>query len=238
MDLNADLGEDCGGDAALMPLISRANIACGGHTGDEASMRSAVLLAMQHSVIIGAHPSYPDRENFGRQEIGANSEEIQQFCQQQILRLVAIARDYGTHVDHAKAHGALYHRLMRDEKAALAFLNAVRAVDTTLAVMGLPGSILQHLAQQQNIAFISEMFADRHYEADGSLTPRTHPDAMVNEIPAAIAQVLSVRDCGFLTARTGEHIPIKADTVCVHGDGTHALKLASELRKALSDLSV
>lgn len=233
LDLNADLGEGCDNDAALMPLICRANIACGGHAGDLASMQQAIGLATRYNVAIGAHPSYPDREHFGRIETQATPAEIETSCIEQLTPFAALVRKHGARVSHVKPHGALYHRVMHDTAAAQAFLCAVKQSVGHCAVMGLPDSILQQQAGVAGIPFLAEMFADRRYEADGTLTPRSHRDALIEDIDTALQQVLSVRDKQGLHARTGEWISLRVDTVCVHGDGDHALALAGALHRVL-----
>ena len=234
MDINADLGEGGEYDALLMPLIARANIACGGHAGDRASMGSALRLAKQYGVKVGAHPSYPDRERFGRIETGASPAAIEADCTRQLMEFRQEANDCGVAVSHVKPHGALYHRLMQDAPAADAFLRAVKAVLRDSAVMGLPGSVLQKQARLAGIGYIAEMFADRHYEADGQLTPRNHPQALIEAIDEALGQVLCVRDTGRLRTRTGQMTQLHADSVCVHGDGKQALALARELHRLLA----
>lgn len=235
MDLNADLGEGCANDAQLMPLIARANIACGGHVGDESSMSACVRLALQHNVKVGAHPSYLDREHFGRRETGATPLQIEQSCTTQLAAFLQVTSRYETDVSHVKAHGALYHRVAEDRQAAAAFLRAVKAVvGGSCAIMGLPGSLLQDLALAEGHPFIAEMFADRRYEDNGSLTPRHSPDALITSLDESVAQVLSVRDSGLLTTRTGIRIKLMADTVCVHGDGEQALALARALHRLLT----
>lgn len=232
MDLNADLGEGCAGDADLMPLIQRANIACGGHAGDGDSMRRAIGLALQHNVQVGAHPSYPDKSHFGRRETGASAAEIERFCREQLDVFASLAHECGTRISHVKPHGALYHRLMKDQEASQAFVRAVIHSVGACAVMGLPHSALQRETEAARLPYLTEMFADRRYEADGSLTPRQHPDALILHIEEAVAQVESVRTHAFLRARTGEALSLRADSVCVHGDGDHAIAMA----KALHDM--
>jgi UPF0271 protein len=233
MDLNADLGEGCHDDRLLMPLIQRANIACGGHAGDETSMRQSIQLAQNYNVGIGAHPSYPDRDNFGRTETGATPADIEKFCRRQLDAFVEIAKTCNASVNHVKPHGALYHRVMQDSEAANAFVRAVQNSIGHCAIMGLPDSMLQKETILSGLPFVVEMFADRRYEADGNLTPRLHPDALIENIEEAIAQVRSAQRDASVRTRTGEKIFLKADTVCVHGDGEHALALASALHQLL-----
>lgn len=233
MDLNADLGEGGSDDRVLMPLIQRANIACGGHAGDDTSMRQSILLALQYNVSIGAHPSYPDRERFGRVETGATPAEIESFCRHQLDCFKDIANICNASVNHVKPHGALYHRVMKDTDAAHAFVRAVINSLGRCAIMGLPDSVLQRETKSAGLPFIAEMFADRRYEADGNLTPRSHPDALIEKIEEAVAQVFSARKDASVQARSGEKIPLIADTVCVHGDGAHALALTEALHRLL-----
>lgn len=235
MDLNADLGEGSASDTAIMPLINRVNIACGGHAGDSHSMQTAIDLALRYNIAIGAHPSYPDRTHFGRVETHASPAEIERSCRQQIIALAALVHSCGARLSHVKPHGALYHRVMAEAAAAQAFLRAVEQSAGHCAVMGLPDSVLQQQAEAAGFPYLAEMFADRRYEADGTLTPRSHPDALIADIEGAVAQVLSVLDRGFLQARTGEQVRLRADTVCVHGDGEHALALAGAIHHAVKN---
>ncbi|WP_295447444.1 5-oxoprolinase subunit PxpA [uncultured Thiodictyon sp.] len=234
MDINADLGEGGDCDALLMPLIDRANIACGGHAGDRASMRDALRLTRQYGVKAGAHPSYPDRPGFGRIETGASPAAIEADCTRQLSEFRQAADDCGVTISHVKPHGALYHRVTQDAPAADAFLRAVMAVCGDCAVMGLPESRLQEQARLAGVGYLVEMFADRRYEPDGRLTPRSHPQALIGTPDEALGQVLSVRDSGWLRARNGQWIALHADTVCIHGDGGQALALARELHRVLA----
>ena len=233
MDLNADLGEGSAQDALLMPLIARANIACGAHAGDPATLAATLRLAHAHGVQAGAHPGYPDPARFGRAETGATPAVIEADCTAQLLAFRAAAAEAAVPVAHVKAHGALYHRLMRDTAAAEAFLQAVTSVLGACPVMGLPGSVLAQRAALVGIGFIPELFADRCYEDDGSLTPRTDPRALIETLDEALAQVASVRDTGHLRTRTGRLIPLWAETVCVHGDSPAALTQARALARFL-----
>lgn len=233
MDLNADLGEGGENDEALMPLIQRANIACGGHAGDIESVRATIRLAKRYNVSIGGHPSYPDRDRFGRVETGASSKEIYRFCCEQLRLLVQVAENEKVAISHVKAHGALYHRVMTDALAAVAFLQAVESSVGPCAIMGLPNTPLEKLTREKGWIYLAEMFADRRYEPDGSLTPRSDSQALIADENEAVAQVLSVRDEGRIKTRTGQNIALHANTVCVHGDGEHAVQLAQRLHSAL-----
>lgn len=234
MDLNADLGEGGALDTLLMPLIARANIACGGHAGDPDTLAACLRLARAHGVQAGAHPGYPDREHFGRIERGAVPAAIEDDCTAQLADFRQAAAAAGVRIAHVKPHGALYHRLSTDAAAADAFLRAVRTVLGDCPVLGLPASVLAVRARHAGIGFIPEMFADRRYEDDGSLTPRSHPRALITSIEESLAQVAAVRDSGRLRSRTGRLIALRAETVCVHGDGTAALIQARALHRLLA----
>ncbi len=233
MDLNADLGEGSAQDALLMPLIARANIACGAHAGDPITLAATLRRARTHGVQAGAHPGYPDRAGFGRTETGASPAAIEADCTAQLLIFRAAAAEAAVPVAHVKPHGALYHRLMRDGDAAEAFLQAVTNALGACPVMGLPGSVLARQAGRTGIGFIPEMFADRRYEDDGGLTPRGDPRALIETLDEALAQVASVRDTGHLRTRTGHLIQLRAETVCVHGDSPAALLQARALARFL-----
>lgn len=228
IDLNCDLGEGAGPDTALMPLITSANIACGAHAGDAATMRATVELARQHGVAIGAHPGFADREHFGRRELALPAGEIRKLVTEQILAL----RGYGA-LTHVKAHGALYNLAGRDAVVADAVADAVRAVDATLVLFVLPNSALAVAARTRGLRIANEVFADRTYRRDGSLTPRTQPDALIHDEAVAVAQVLRMVREGVVRATDGTEVPIVADTVCLHGDGPHPVEFARRLRNEL-----
>ena len=231
IDLNCDLGEGAGHDAELMPLITSANIACGGHAGDEATMRATVALAQKHGVAIGAHPSFVDRENFGRRELALSSEEIWALVMKQILVLRTLAP-----LRHVKPHGGLYNLAARDAIVAGAIADAVQAVDKDLILFVLAGSELVKAGRARGLRVAEEVFADRTYQADGSLTPRSQPNALIQDEDTAAAQVLRLIREGKVRATDGSDVSIKTDTVCLHGDGPNAVAFAQrlnvELRKA------
>jgi UPF0271 protein len=216
IDLNCDLGEGCGHDAELMALVTSANIACGAHAGDAATMRATMELARQHGVAIGAHPGYADRENFGRREIAMPTAEVQALVREQIEAL----RVFGK-VTHVKPHGALYNLAARDSAVAGAMAQAVRAVDPELVLFALRGSALVRAGRAAGLCVAEEVFADRTYRPDGSLTPRSETGAVITDEEDCIAQALRL-------ARAG------ADTICLHGDGAHAVAFARRLRRELS----
>jgi UPF0271 protein len=218
IDLNADLGEGCANDAELMSLITSANIACGFHAGDPAAAHAALRLAARHGVQAGAHPSFPDREHFGRQEMVRTEEQVFEDCVYQIGALAGLARAAGVALRYVKPHGALYNMACRDDTYARPVVAAAELFG--LALMGLPGSRLE--AQSANrCPFVAEGFADRRYLPDGSLVPRARPDAFVEDHAEAVRQAeWLLRDRG-------------VRTLCVHGDNPQAVAFVRELRQAL-----
>ena len=233
IDLNCDLGEASGQDAELIRLISSANIACGIHAGDVDTMRTAVNLAKRYGVAIGAHPSLNDRENFGRKEMRVSPREVYLYVLTQTKLLQIIARQCETRVRHVKPHGALYNMAARDPMLADAVANAVYDVDPTLALFGLAGSCLIEAGRVRGLQVASEVFADRTYQPDGTLTPRTQPNALIADDAVAVAQVLRLVREGAVTASEGTDVVLKADTVCVHGDGPKAVEFAEKIKAEL-----
>lgn len=238
IDLNADLGEGCGDDAAILDCVSSANIACGWHAGDAQTMRAAVRAAVQRDVAIGAHPSFPDRENFGRSAMQRSAEQVYADVQAQLVELAAIVRDEGAQLVHVKPHGALYNQAARDAVLADAIARAVRDFDPALKLMGPAGSELIRAAQRHGLRAIEEVFADRAYLADGSLAPRGTPGAVIDDAATALAQTLQLVEHGSVICRDGGSVRLKADSVCLHGDGAHALAFARLLRDSLAQRGV
>jgi len=234
IDLNADVGEGCGQDAALMPLISSASIACGSHAGDADSMREAVALARDHGVAVGAHPSLPDREHFGRREMRLSSFELHDAIVAQVQALAAIAASEGTRLRHVKPHGALYNMAARDAELADTIARAIHSVDPALMLFGLAGSVLLTIAERVGVRSVSEVFADRAYLSDGSLLPRGRPGSVIhNEAAVAVRAVGMARE-GTVVAVDGSRISVRADTICIHGDTPGAAALASRVREGLA----
>jgi UPF0271 protein len=232
IDLNADVGEGCGQDAALMPLISSANIACGVHAGDTDSMRKTALLALEHGVAIGAHPSFPDREHFGRQEMQLSARDLHECIVAQIEALAEVAAAAGTRLRHVKPHGALYNMAARDEELAAVVADAVHSVDSTLMMFGLSRSVLITVAERRGLRAISEVFADRAYRPDGSLVPRNEPESVIH-MPAIVgSRALTMITEGFVDV-SGTRVAVRADTICVHGDTPGAVGLARKVRDLL-----
>ncbi|WP_308423933.1 5-oxoprolinase subunit PxpA [Franconibacter daqui] len=238
IDLNADLGEGCGDDGALMPLISSANIACGFHAGDAQTMRESVRLALAHHVAIGAHPSFPDRENFGRTAMQLPPETVYAQTLYQAGALAAIARAEGGVMKHVKPHGMLYNQAAREPLLADAIARAVKALDANLILVGLAGSELIRAGAHYGLATREEVFADRGYLADGSLVPRSEPGALIEDDDEAVARTLDMVLNGRVRSREGGFAKVNAQTVCLHGDGAHALAFARRLREAFEQRQI
>lgn len=233
IDFNADVGEGMASDAELIPLVSSANIACGGHAGDADSMRQAVRLCLKHGVKIGAHPGYVDSENFGRQPKDMADAELRGLIHEQLETLAAIARAEGGQLSHVKPHGALYNQSAEDPRVATQIAYAVSAFDRQLVLIGLSGSHSLDCARTVGLRSAAEGFVERRYEADGTLTPRSSPDAVIESHNEAVAQALSMVQRSCVQARTGEMLPLLVDTLCLHGDRDDAAELARALRTAL-----
>lgn len=234
IDLNADLGEGCGSDRELLRLVSSANIACGFHAGDAQTMLQSVRWAREFGVAIGAHPAFPDRENFGRSAMQLPPETVYAQVLYQIGALKALAESEGACLTHVKPHGMLYNQAARDATLADAIARAVRAAGGDLLLVGLAGSESVRAAQHYGLRTREEVFADRGYQADGSLVPRGQPGAMIEEEEQAISRTLSMVREGKVESVTGEWVALRAQTVCLHGDGPHALAFARRLRDAFA----
>lgn len=234
VDLNADLGEGAPDDAELLALVSSANIACGWHAGDARLMQATVAAALERGVAIGAHPSYPDRENFGRSEMQLAPADIRADLIYQIGALDALVRAAGGRLHHVKPHGALYNQAARDPALADAIADAVLDVNPSLALYGLAGSELLKAAERAGLRAVAEVFADRGYRADGSLVPRSQPGAFVEDTDEAVARTLRMVSEGVVQSVTGEVVPLQVQTICLHGDGAHALAFARALHHALN----
>lgn len=235
MDLNCDMGEGLLNDGLLMPYISSANIACGYHAGDEEIMKRTVALAVEHGVAIGAHPGFLDKENFGRTEMHLPAQEVEDLLAKQVFLLQQIARSFGAKVKHVKPHGALYNMSARDERLAETIAKAIFTIDPTLLLFGLSGSHSISEAKKIGLATASEVFADRSYQDNGSLTPRTQPKAMIETEEASIQQVLQMINQKTVTSVNGTSVPIVAETICLHGDGEHAVAFAKKIFHTLQE---
>jgi UPF0271 protein len=233
IDLNCDMAEGLANDALLMPYISSANIACGFHAGDEEIMKRTVALATAHNVSIGAHPGFADRKNFGRTEMNLSPQEIQDLIATQVSLLKKIADGFGASVRHIKPHGALYNMSAKDGELAATIAKIIHGIDPSLLLFGLSGSHSISEANKTGLQTISEVFADRTYQNDGSLTPRTQSNALIQTEEASIQQVLQMINTKSVTSVQGETVPIVAETVCLHGDGLHAVAFAKKITQTL-----
>lgn len=236
IDLNCDMGEGFPNDEQIMPYISSVNIACGYHAGDKDTMKRTVELALKYKVAIGAHPSYPDRENFGRTDMvktGLRPQELEDVIRDQILTLQKICMEAGAKLHHVKPHGALYNRAAWDVPVSHLIWRAMVAVDHSLMWYGLSKSTMEAVAETGGIVFVNEVFADRSYQDDGSLTPRDRPQAMITSRNDSIHQVLQMIQQGTVRSVNGIEVPVQADTICIHGDGAHAVEFAEGLYEML-----
>ncbi|HPF23167.1 MAG TPA: 5-oxoprolinase subunit PxpA [Hyphomonas sp.] len=235
--LNADVGELPGEegralDRAILDVVTRCSIACGGHAGDEASMEATIRAADVRGVRIGAHPSYPDREGFGRSRADVSNDDLEISLLSQVRRLRAVARDRGVEIAHLKPHGSLYNDAARDPALAAMVVSLCQRTDIQVLI-GPPNSELETSAKRSGLGFVAEAFADRSYEADGSLTPRSQPGAVITDEVLQLKQVLQLIEKHEVIARTGEHVALEAQTICLHGDTPGAAKAAFALKQAL-----
>lgn len=238
IDFNCDLGEGCGNDAQVMPLISSANIACAAHAGDEASMRATLRLCREHGVLAGAHPGYADRAGFGRHELQLPADAIADLVHGQLQRLAAIAREEGVALVHVKPHGALYNQAAADPALADVLARTVREFDPRLVLVGLAGSELPRAGERAGLRVAHEAFTDRRYRADGRLTARGTSGAVIDEVEDAVDQALSIVLHGQVTTVDGGVIALDADTLCLHGDRADAVVFAQRLRDAFAAAGV
>lgn len=231
IDLNCDMGESFGAytigqDEALMEYVSSVNVACGFHGGDPTVMRRTVELAARKNIAIGAHPGYPDLQGFGRREMKVSPQDAYDMVLYQIGALSAFVHAAGARLHHVKPHGALYNAAAKDAALASAIARAVRDAGSDLVFVGLSGSVMISEAGRLGLKTASEVFADRSYQDDGTLTPRSAPGAMIHDPEQAARQVLRMVQHKTVTAVSGKEIPVVAETVCIHGDGAAALSFA------------
>jgi UPF0271 protein len=230
IDLNCDLGEGAPHDAALMPLVTSANIACGGHAGDDATMAATVTLARRNGVAIGAHPGHADREHFGRREVMVTPDAAAALVVEQVERLATVA---GEPPRHVKLHGGLYHQVARDEELAVAVVEAVARRWPGMIFFAPAGSRLVAVARTRGLAVAEEAFIDRAYAADGTLVPRSQSGAVIADPDVAAARSVRIARDGRVRAIDGGDVLIPADTLCLHGDGPDPVGLARAVRSAL-----
>jgi UPF0271 protein len=238
IDLNCDMGEAFGNypmpnDDILLNHITSANIACGFHAGDPEVMQHTVAMAIKKGVAIGAHPGLPDLQGFGRREMKITANEAYQITVYQIGALYGFVKAAGGKLHHVKAHGALYNMAAKDPTLAKAIVQAVHDFDSTLILYGLAGSEMIEAAKKIGIITASEVFADRTYQDDGSLTPRSQSNALITDEQQSIAQVLQMVKHQQVQSASGKNIPLKAETLCLHGDGSHAVEFAKMINERL-----
>ena len=243
IDLNCDMGESygawkMGADAEVMPFISSANIACGFHAGDPATIRKTVRLAVDRGVAVGAHPSLPDLMGFGRRAMRISPQEMYDLIIYQAGAVEAFARVAGTKLHHVKCHGALYNMAAVDEGLSEAMVRAVRDLGAGLMLYALSNSLTMKIAKQQNIPVAGEVFADRGYSDDGTLAPRDKPGGMIEEPMAAVKQALAMIEEGCVASLSGKRVAVSADTMCLHGDQPGAVAFAQALRKAFAERGI
>jgi UPF0271 protein len=241
IDLNGDVGEGSGpggSDSALMPHLTSANVACGFHAGDAGLMRDTVALAREHGVAVGAHPSFPDPEGFGRRELQFSPADIEDFVSYQVGALAAIAAAQGVRIQHVKPHGALFNMAVRDAALADAIARAAAVIDRSLILFGLPGSQIVMAGKRAGLRTASEGFADRAYQADGTLVPRQQDGAIIRDAAAVVPRVVRIARDHVVEAIDGTVVPLVVDTICVHGDTPGAADLAARIRSALREAGV
>jgi len=233
IDLNADLGEGCVNDEAILDSVSSINVACAWHAGSADEMLSLVRAARLRGVAIGAHPGFPDRANFGRKEMSLPLTSVRAGLLYQIGALDGIVRAEGGELAHVKAHGALYNQAARDPELARCIARAIRDFNPQLKVMGLAGSLFVEAVRAEGLTALEEGFADRGYTGDGRLVNRGTPGALIEDESAMLAQVLSMVKTGTVIGQDGTVCHVHVDTICLHGDGPHALQFAKAIRAHL-----
>ncbi|MGY5353677.1 5-oxoprolinase subunit PxpA [Wenyingzhuangia sp. IMCC45467] len=227
IDINADLGEGFLFDEELMQMISSCNIACGGHTGTENSMRASIRLALKHHVTIGAHPSYPNPEVFGREEMDISNEMLKKVIRDQILTLIRIAREEGAVVRYVKPHGALYNKASADRDMAILLVQVIQQIEPSVGLMGLAGSVLEEEAKKGYLFFIKEGFADRRYHNNGTLVSRQNPLGVIHSKEQVWEQVKNIMINKKVISLEENDVPLEIQSICFHGDTPEAVELLS-----------
>jgi len=243
IDINCDMGESygawkMGADAAVMPLISSANIACGFHGGDPATIRTTVKLAVDHGVAIGAHPSLPDLQGFGRRVMKISPQDMYDLVVYQAGAVEAFARAAGARLHHVKCHGALYNMAANDAGLAEAMARAVKDLGGGLILYALSNSLMMSVAKKQGVRVAGEVFADRGYADDGTLAPRGSPGAMIEDAALAAQRAVALIEQGYVTALSGKRVPVSPDTLCLHGDQPGAVAFAKAIRGVFAERGV
>jgi len=227
------MGEGIGRDEAIMPFITSANISCGFHAGNGDTIRQSIALSIKHNVQIGAHPSFRDKDNFGRKEMRLDHDKLYAIVLEQLIKMDLIVKEKGASLRHVKPHGALYNMAARDIKIAGTIAQVIQDFNEELILYGLSNSFLISEAKALGLKTASEVFADRTYQDDGSLTPRSEPNALIEDDEQCIQQVLQMVRKGLVTTTSGKTIPIVANTICIHSDGKHAVSFAEKIHDVL-----
>ncbi|PLC54864.1 lactam utilization protein LamB [Pollutimonas nitritireducens] len=243
IDLNCDMGESFGAwnmgqDDEILPFVTSANIACGFHAGDPGVMRKTVAAALKHGVALGAHPGLPDLAGFGRRSMDISPDNAYDMVVVQLGSMAGVAASQGSRLHHVKAHGALYNMAARQPELAKAIAQAVYDVDRSLVFYALASSVQAGIAQDVGLNVAQEVFADRSYQSDGSLTPRRQPGAMIVDVEVSIRQVLRMITEGKVSSMQGVDVAVQADTLCIHGDQPGAVMFARAIRQALHDNNI
>lgn len=243
IDLNCDMGElheaiADGTQEALMRSITSANVACGGHAGDEETMRITIEQALRYGVAVGAHPGYADRENFGRLELKMSEEEIADSVHKQVRALAEVAASCGARVVHVKPHGALYNQAVKNRELARAIADGVARWNREVVLVGLAGSLMLDVFREAGFAVAAEAFADRRYELDGTLRSRKFEDALIRDPEGAARQALGMVERGVVRASDGSDVAVSAQTICIHGDTPGAPAIAAEVARVLQESGV
>ncbi len=238
IDLNADLGEGfgpwkMGDDAAMLGIVSSANIACGGHASDPETMFATLSLAKAKGIVVGAHPSYPDKEGFGRRRLPFSGAEIERFVAAQIGALMGVAALAGTAVRYVKVHGALANVAAEDASVATAIVNSVSTIDKSLALLAISGTQQEKVARTRNLRVYSEIYADRGYNDVGNLVPRSQPGAMIDDADIATDRLLRFMESGKMPTVSGGMVALDAESICIHGDSPHAVAMATHIKAGL-----
>ena len=237
IDINCDMGESygawkMGADAKVMPYISSANIACGFHGGDPATIRKTVRLAVDHGVAVGAHPSLPDLQGFGRRAMNISQQDMYDLVVYQAGAVEAFARAAGARLHHVKCHGALYNMAANDEALSEAMARAVKDLGNGIMLYALSNSKMMQVAKQQGVRAAGEVFADRGYSDDGTLAPRDRPGGMIEDAQQAVERALAMVEKGYVVSLSGKPVPVSADTLCLHGDQPGAVAFAKAITRA------
>ena len=243
IDINCDLGESTkpeswARDAEIMPYISSCNIACGGHEGNQASVNASIKNALSHNLAIGAHPSYPDKENFGRKSINMSELELRKTLQLQIALIAESCNQHGAKLFHVKPHGALYNDAALDLSLATTIAEVVAQVSGNIKLMGLADSAMKEAAHKVGIEFINEGFMDRNYRSNKTLVPRTEPEALHSTLEESLQQALKFAQGKPISTPSGQLLSMKVDSICLHGDNPNAVSIAKQLHQSLTDHNI